>query len=1142
LYMSARQPLESNRRQSCETKAASADPNHLEHSKLRHESCVWNFALCLDESHARPFTCVECGGLPKFTHAFVCERGNIFCEYCIDILIESQSPCKVNGEVISSKSSGLVVDNLTKSIMVRCPNSEPSEVQRLQDHESDDHNSGNMSFGWNQSRQSSISQHELKMEQIEDDDSNIALPPRFPTNAEQFQYNEGVDENQIAAQGIMGRLHDLNERQQMDAEARTVCSWRGKLEDLPDHLQSECKHRRLDCPLHGLDGLCDVRDLHQDRLRRHLEENAVSHWQMLVDQVNELKSVQLSIKLKLEAVTSHSPKSPPMEPVAAGNRGEPIPSITPRDEFSELLGDQSREFQNEIRKLWADSMAYRDRTDRMIETLRQKDRMLATLSSKMNAMQREMDSLKKDKESEWSMRSKYESGITSILSQSSVGQSKMLELQSRMESFSSELKAKDNVIESQNKSISALQSTIAEMNLSAANRHTPQYPPQPGCPGMVNQFASSTPQFPPHHVPGVVTPGGPPIQPLYAPHPTLSRPHHHGPPGRISSPPPPSPMFDRTASSSDPASRHQSHSPRRKRIRSRRQAAMPKLQHSASEQQQSVQDRLLLRRTDKYRRSSCPDYREERDIDEFPLRGDGGSQSMGVLMQRQESQESYRSDSGGSPTTRHSLDDDAFANVPSLAFSSSSAARSMPVSHRKMLTKSRRSQHFEDRHSRDRRRYPVALNKSSHSSSSRGDKDDRRKRRPKQTTRPKMTIYAFGCNENGEIGLGHNKNLSEVTKLPFCDTLGIVDMFYGSQSFFYLTHDHELYCSGYNKYGQLGLGHNTEYIIKPTLNKYFSSENRQIERVSNSVCSYSTIVMTNDGQLYGFGSNDHCQLGIGKKSFQEKVPVLLTAGVLSLYENPVEDLNVVAVSCGFHHTLFLTDRGRVICCGSNKFGQLGYGNNVNQMTAPEFVDEKWLKNIVQIACGEYFSVALNRMGSVFTFGQNTSGQLGLGDTLVNEEAVFTPTHVRWFQTNGIMVEKVQCGDKHVLSLDSEGKAFAWGSNEYGQVGCDGKTHCSMNVNIPSQCRLPDNNRSKKVMDIECGVHHSLLLSTDFEIYTMGNNDCNQVSLAQSHKKISKPYWLRSTEIKSIREGAKITQIIAGFDCSFLITNETQVAL
>ena len=167
-------------------------------------------------------------------------------------------------------------------------------------------------------------------------------------------------------------------------------------------MQSDCKYIKINCPLHDLDpSICSVQNLYQHQMKIHLQQHTVGHTVELVKQINELKSVQLSMTFKLQSVASQSPKSPPLQPAATGNLGESIPSATPRETVTELLQNQSLEFKNEIRKLWADSMAYRDRMGQKLHDLaeseKRKDTLIASMSNKLNLMQKEMDSLKKDK-------------------------------------------------------------------------------------------------------------------------------------------------------------------------------------------------------------------------------------------------------------------------------------------------------------------------------------------------------------------------------------------------------------------------------------------------------------------------------------------------------------------------------------------------------------------------------------------------------------------------------------------------------------------------------------------------------------------------------------------------------------------------
>lgn len=381
-------------------------------------------------------------------------------------------------------------------------------------------------------------------------------------------------------------------------------------------------------------------------------------------------------------------------------------------------------------------------------------------------------------------------------------QQNLLQTRNKVESFSSELKAKDNVIENQNKSISALQSQIADL------QQYPQSQPQPGSVAY-HHHHTATPQHP--GLPGVhpsgITPGGPAVPSLYSVHPALSEHSASRAASNYVSPPPAAAApFEPLSSSSDTIPSRHSYTPRRKRTYSHdshhrrthshghshghHPMVAPKLRHSQSSHYEhdskTIRNKLSFRQSSKQRHSSCPIYEEEYDLidlEEFPLRGDRASHSMGCL-NRQESQESYRSDSGGSPRMRpkHNMRENEyefteFDNVPSLAFPSSAATRSMPVSHRQKLSKSRGSRIL------DRSRSHNESTVSDHSSSRKVSKDKHRKtrkaRKSQEAVQRRMIIYAFGCNENGELGLGHNENLSQVTRLPFTDQLKIANMYYG---------------------------------------------------------------------------------------------------------------------------------------------------------------------------------------------------------------------------------------------------------------------------------------------------------------------------------------------------------------------------
>lgn len=74
-------------------------------------------------------------------------------------------------------------------------------------------------------------------------------------------------------------------------------------------------------------------------------------------------------------------------------------------------------------------------------------------------------------------------------------------------------------------------------------------------------------------------------------------------------------------------------------------------------------------------------------------------------------------------------------------------------------------------------------------------------------------------------------------------------------------------------------------------------------------------------------------------------------------------------------------------CGNNKYGQLGLGPNVNSTNLPIIIPN--LNNVTRINCGQYFSYAILSNGSVFSWGYNFYGELGLNSTM----NVFTPTQI-----------------------------------------------------------------------------------------------------------------------------------------------------
>jgi len=234
---------------------------------------------------------------------------------------------------------------------------------------------------------------------------------------------------------------------------------------------------------------------------------------------------------------------------------------------------------------------------------------------------------------------------------------------------------------------------------------------------------------------------------------------------------------------------------------------------------------------------------------------------------------------------------------------------------------------------------------------------------------------------------------------------------------------------------------------------------------------FHTLALKDDGTVWAWGLNVDGQLGDGTK-IDSSTPVQVTG----LPANAT----VTAVSGGASHSLALLSDGTLWAWGFNFNGELGDGTFTDSSTPVQVTGLPAGATVMAISAGGHHNLALLSDGTVWTWGFNTSGQLGDGTTTGSNVPVQVtdPADASGFLQG---VTAIAAGGEHSLVLKSDGTVWAWGSNFGSALGNGATTNSSAPVQVTG---FPT---GATVVAISAGGHHNLALLSDGTIRAWGNN-------------------------------------------------------
>ena len=256
---------------------------------------------------------------------------------------------------------------------------------------------------------------------------------------------------------------------------------------------------------------------------------------------------------------------------------------------------------------------------------------------------------------------------------------------------------------------------------------------------------------------------------------------------------------------------------------------------------------------------------------------------------------------------------------------------------------------------------------------------------------------------------------------------------------------------------------------------------------------WHSVALRADGTVWAWGLNKKGQLGDGTTTdHAEPQPVSGLSGV-------------IAVAAGRHHSLAVTDAGTVWAWGEGDYRQLG-NNGVDTALTPGRVQE-WvagtdtqagytrdLTGVQAVAASPVHSVALKADGTVWTWGTNTYGQLGIGGTLSKATAqpVGGLPPIQGIAAGGATKEVIQPnGDvqlvttAYTLAISTTGRVWGWGYNGKCQLGESGAAP-------QTPLELTTLNQLGDLQALVGGGAHGVALTTDGRVWTWGDNASGQL--------------------------------------------------
>jgi alpha-tubulin suppressor-like RCC1 family protein len=223
----------------------------------------------------------------------------------------------------------------------------------------------------------------------------------------------------------------------------------------------------------------------------------------------------------------------------------------------------------------------------------------------------------------------------------------------------------------------------------------------------------------------------------------------------------------------------------------------------------------------------------------------------------------------------------------------------------------------------------------------------------------------------------------------------------------------------------------------------------------------TTLAVTRDGRLWTWGDS-----------------MLDVPDTVTPYAVPGQSGWVAVTTASASYLLLKRDGTLYGWTIANSAPELGLGSEAPHVPA-RIGDARW----AMVAGGDHFTVAIQKSGTLWTCGDNDSGQLGLGDSVQRDRLTQVGSSFDW--------TTVACGNDFVVALQKDGTLWAWGDGESGELGLGD----SRSRNVPTQV-----GSAHDWAAVSCGDAVAMAIKRDGSLWAWGDGESGELGLGDARSR------------------------------------------